>query len=424
LAIQPKGGQMQGFREKKHKRELKVVFDTNALYTQSASDLLNYDLAEVIRQNSSHPDLTISWYLPDIVLHERQFQMLRRADDLLANIEKLEKLLGHNLGITRKLIGNRIDETIKNQLMEFSLQRITLVTDTVDWNRLILDSAYRKPPFDPGDKEKGFRDAIILETFMQIVNNSPVTPNRCRIALVTNDSLLSDALQSRTAQLPNIRIMDNIEELKNLINTLVSEVTEEYVKVVQSLATQYFFSTGRNDTLYYKESIHQRISNDFQKELLSTAPGTEFRENGTWYISAPRFSKKQAQKIFWVSRITVEAKAYKTVTTAQNTLIPTLTRGSALSPPISPLSWTNLKPPEGSIKSIYAAAVPSFSNATFSSQDFAVPSFFSEKTLVATGKSIFEVNWSVSVSTKKKFSNPRIEGIDFIESIWDNPSNM
>ena len=43
----------------------------------------------------------------------------------------------------------------------------------------------------------------------------------------------------------------------------------------------------------------------------------------------------------------------------------------------------------------------------------------SSESLVANGKSIFEVTWSITVSTNKKFSNPKIEAIEFIESSWE-----
>ena len=47
--------------KKTKKPELKVIFDTNALYTQTASDLVRPEVAEIITDNSNHPDLTVSF---------------------------------------------------------------------------------------------------------------------------------------------------------------------------------------------------------------------------------------------------------------------------------------------------------------------------------------------------------------------------
>jgi hypothetical protein len=59
---------------KRQKRQLRVAYDTNALYTGSASDLVRQEIANLIAQ-STFPDLEIVWYLPEIVRHERQYQM-------------------------------------------------------------------------------------------------------------------------------------------------------------------------------------------------------------------------------------------------------------------------------------------------------------------------------------------------------------
>ena len=61
---------------KKRIPRLLVVFDTNVLYTQVASDLVRAEVQKIIEENSNHPDLIIEWYLPDIVIGERKYQML------------------------------------------------------------------------------------------------------------------------------------------------------------------------------------------------------------------------------------------------------------------------------------------------------------------------------------------------------------
>jgi hypothetical protein len=42
-----------------------------------------------------------------------------------------------------------------------------------------------------------------------------------------------------------------------------------------------------------------------------------------------------------------------------------------------------------------------------------------QREVVASGKSVFEVTWSVSVSTTQKFSNPKIESVQHIETVWE-----
>jgi len=62
-------------RKKKAKPELKVVFDTSVLFSQVAYDLVRSEVRQLIEDNSQHVDLSIRWYLPDIVVAERRYQM-------------------------------------------------------------------------------------------------------------------------------------------------------------------------------------------------------------------------------------------------------------------------------------------------------------------------------------------------------------
>jgi hypothetical protein len=42
-----------------------------------------------------------------------------------------------------------------------------------------------------------------------------------------------------------------------------------------------------------------------------------------------------------------------------------------------------------------------------------------QKTKIADGRTVFEVEWSVLVTTKRTLCNPKVEKIEHIETIWD-----
>jgi hypothetical protein len=413
--------------------ELKVVFDSNALYSGSASDLLNIDAAQLIIEHSNHSDIIITWLLPNIVVHERQFQMLNKGLELLPSIQKLEKLLGHNLNITKDIIKNRVKEAVDEQIAKYKIQVFFLDTTKVDWERLTLDAVYRQPPFEIGEKEKGFRDALIAETFMQIVDSSAKTPKKCRVALVTGDKLLSETIEGRIAERKNIRILSSNEELIGLINTLVSEVSEEFVARIQEQANKYFFIKADESTLYYKEEIKKQIQEKFSDELHALPPGGDRRENVTWRISKPRFLKKEGQRVYWITRITVDVKVYKYTTanifpvgTIYPSSDPFINRVDQYLDDNDPNSsgqnqiFTNIGQPSTAISQNYIHAGQGLTGSSSlypqgtilptSSQDFEV--FYSP------GDSIFEVTWSVTVRTNRKFSAPTINEIKHIVTAW------
>lgn len=297
-------------KQRKKTPELKVVFDTNAIYNGSNNQLFRREVSELIEQNKKHQDLIISWYLPEVVLHERQYQMLQKSLELLPSIQKLERLLGHNLNITETIIEDRVKTTVKKQVEDTGVNILPLTPNRVDLNQLMLASAYRKPPFSTGEKEKGFRDALVGETFIQLVEDSPTTPSTCRIALISGDNLLVDAIGHRIGSTANLRILSDIEGLKGLINTLVAEVSEDFIKRIQAAANSYFFEPKKENTLFYKEKISPRLRELYGKEIKLLPPGAEESEVRNLYVGAPNFVRKERQRVFWANRISIEIQTF------------------------------------------------------------------------------------------------------------------
>lgn len=396
--------------------ELKVVLDTNAIYTQSNSCLLNHEIFELIKASTKHKDLTITWFLPEIVRHERQYQMLKQSVELLPSVQKLERILGHNLNITEDIIKQRVEETINRQVKDLNINLIQLNLENVDWNRLILDAAYRQPPFSATEKEKGFRDALITESFIQLVSVSPKTPKICRVALVTNDGLLAKAVMDRTGDAGNIRVLLTLEELKGLINTLVSEMSEEFIGKILPKATSYFFEPGQQNTLFYKEKVSQRLRDEFGEKLRELPSGADEREQGTTYIGPPRFVKKEGQRIFWVNRISVEVKAYKYESSPSTVSNIFGTSGLGLTPSYLSSPGIGLQTHTPKLSSLILASIIDKSKVDIGS----FPIIAGGKSLYKTGKIIFEVTWSVSVTRiKESLSKPKIESVRYVEAVWE-----
>lgn len=373
--------------KKKQIPELKVLFDTNVLYTKAASDLVKPEIASLVKEHSSYVDHKVTWYMPDIVRHERQYQMIKAGLDLIPSINKVERLLGHNLGISESILEERVKHAVDSQLSDLKLQLAKIETSKVDWDKIMLDAVYRRPPFDPGEREKGFRDALVMESFLQLINRSPVTPSVCRVVLVSEDKLLSDAARVATNSMPNVRILNTLEELRGLINTLVSEVDEKFVEEMQGKAQPYFFVKEDQSTLYYKEELRRLIKEKFSNELNTKPEGVTEAEPEIWYIGKPRFVKKEGQRIFWASRIEATYAGYKT---------------EYKSPQATGLLGLSQAP---------SPAVMALSNLA----NIITPK--TEKLFVSRYAVILEVDWSVTIGAHKKFSAPKIEGMRYVETV-------
>jgi hypothetical protein len=382
-------------KRKKAKPKLLVVFDTSMLFSQVAHDLVCSEVKTFINANMTHPDLSIQWYFPRIVIDERRYQMRNKAIELLPSITKLETLLGHNLNITENILADRVNDAIEKQLGELQISKLDIDTTKVDWNKLIERAVNRHPPFEPGEKEKGFRDSLIAESFLQLVQQSPTTPSVCRLAIITSDNLLSKYITESTKNANNVRVLPSISDLGSLINTLVSQVTEEFVAEIKDKARKLFFEKENPSSLYNKENITAKIKELYGEQLKSTPKEGLSRENGTWWVNPPAFIKKDKQRIFWMTQINVDAE----VSRLEFTEMPSSVYGVLM----DSLNPANVNKPQ------YTPIMP-----TYTDQFSKTP----KKVKIATGQSSFEIYWSINITQTEKLTSPRIDEIRFVATKW------
>lgn len=411
-------------RRKLHKPQLKVVFETNVLYNGSASDLVQQEASNLISE-SIFPDLEIHWYLPEIVRHERQYQMQKRALDLLLPIAKVERLLGHKLAITEEILLDSVQKAVAQRKTELGLLDLHLDDTRVDWNRVLMDAVYRKPPFQDGEKEKGFRDCVIVECFLQLVADSPKTPDLCRVVLLTGDKLLSKAVQDRNVGSTNATVLSSIEELKGLINTLVSRVDETFLALLKPKAQNLFFVSDGQSTLFYKEQIREKLTEKFAAEMTALPPGATNRSNGTWRIHPPNFVKKDRRRIQWSSRISIEAEASRTTAQSAVSYFPatnlasTLNEGWMSKPSMKIATYSDLISYQNTGAASLASGMGNVQPAGYLS-DMLVNVGNELKT--HKGTDLYEILWSADVTTSRDLRRPSIDELRHLEPIWEQIS--
>jgi hypothetical protein len=310
-----------------------------------------------------------------------------------------------------------VEKVVSQRQRELGMLSLALNYPEVDWHRLFLDSVYRKPPFQAGETEKGFRDRIVVECFLQLVAESPKTAKICRIVLVSGDKLVAETVKARTVEMTNASVLSTLEELKGLINTLVSEVDESFLAVLKPKADKLFFIPKDQSSLLYKEHVREVLTDKFATELAALPQGATNRTNGKWLVSAPNFVKKTGPRIQWTSRIEIEAEASRMPLTSafasQVNLVPAQPfQGikdllSAQAPPsgkLSDLSGWSWKMPIGMLepKNYETIQIPTIGNVTTHS-----------------GLDSYEVFWSADVTTRKELRRPSIDEIKHVATTWE-----
>lgn len=91
--------------------------------------------------------------------------MQTEALKLRPSINKIESLLGHNLALTDQTLLDHVRSKIEEKKNELGLMELPLDHGAVDWAKLIRAASYRLPPFQAGEKEKGFEMHWSLNLF-------------------------------------------------------------------------------------------------------------------------------------------------------------------------------------------------------------------------------------------------------------------
>lgn len=295
------------------KKKLVVIFDTNALFTDLASELVRLEVKDLITRHSSYSDLEIVWLIPSVVIDERKFQMLKAARLLLPNLKKMEKLLNLQLTITNDTLEFNVDRVINSSMTKLGLAKLNVDEKNIDWANVISRSVMRLPPFKDDGKEKGFRDVIVGQCALTAHETYPKNPSICKIAIVTDDDLLQQYIGEILPNAKNIRLISKNDGLDGLINTLTSNLDEELAASLQQKAGKLFFTEGSDNSLFVKEDIESKISIQFSKVLADTIHARHVRTNGQWWINDTFLARKEGNKIYWTTPIEVDFKTTETI---------------------------------------------------------------------------------------------------------------
>lgn len=380
---------------------LLVFFDTNVLFTQVASDLVPPDVKTIVMENSDHVDLEVSWILPNVVIEERKCQMLLKARDLLPNLEKLEKLIGHAFGVEDDTLNLHIDAAIKKTIEDLKIKVVDIDVDRVDWSDLIARSITRRPPFQKGDKEKGLRDALIAQVFLQTLANSPSTTSVCRLAIVTADQKLKEYIAEKTAENKNVRILSSLNEVENLINTLTSTISEEFAADLARKAAKLFFIKGNEKTFYYKKEILKKIREESAgPSKFPIIPG-HLRSDDTWRVLNPIFVRKSRQRVYWISIVELEFEIYHWVPSQDQSYGPTAFGGMCNGKDGTELPYLG----GGLFGSPFSQEI---------GKGLIGGTLLENKVIDFKVRKRVEVSWSTIITQSHNLTSPRLEGVKLI----------
>lgn len=266
----------------------------------------------MIETTGSQLGIDIRWYVPDVVVGERRRQMNEQAQKMLPTLNRAGRLLGRGLISGPGELASSIDRVISEDIERLRINQIELDADRVSWREIIKAAIERLPPFEPEKPDKGFKDALILETFKQIVGTLPVTLKAARIFLVTNDALLAEAAGFFVSKFQNVAVVTR-EDLRTRLTAIAAHITQADLEALMPKAVATFYTEGATErALYYREKIGEYVRRELSRSASAAGFGASVKIEALT-IAHPSFVKKEGQRLSFATTITAVGIASKQV---------------------------------------------------------------------------------------------------------------
>jgi hypothetical protein len=256
-----------------------VICDTNILWHDDKSRVVNPVFDEFWQKHSEAFPMKL--IVPDVVCGELLFQQttsacksLTKANSSFEELSRVtEKKYSHRA--TDEKIRKHAAERFQGWLDSKQAEVKKPPLSDIDWPELIRCAVWRKPPFTFDSQaprnEKGFRDALILETVAAICKESNGQES---IAFICADNLLRKASEERLGSVKHLTVYESLLEFESFIQLTQQNLTDEFVKGILSRARVKFFTRRNDESLFYKADLYRVLIEKYKSQLESPSEPT------------------------------------------------------------------------------------------------------------------------------------------------------
>lgn len=266
--------------------------------------------------------------IPSTVYGELLFQQTTSAtkalDDANKAFEKMSSIAAtvyrHRVTIpsVRRNVRRKLDKWIADKRATVR----PVPHAAIDWAGLIEKATWREPPFtyDPKDKinEKGFRDALILET---VVDYSKNETRDIAIVFLCGDNLLRATAQKVLKDDKRCMFYEGLDDFGSYIKLTQERLTNHFIGLLLSRATEKFFKQNDEHCLYFIARLREKFDADYKKYfdnpedaepstsglLGALLPAAKWAPShpGRYWIANAKFVRLEGRNTYhWVNPIT------------------------------------------------------------------------------------------------------------------------
>ncbi|HVA66230.1 MAG TPA: PIN domain-containing protein [Elusimicrobiota bacterium] len=306
-----------------------VICDTNILWHDDTGPAVSPAFDKLWNEVTKEFELKL--YIPDTVWKELQFRHYAPAVRELRSIEEAHKKITaitakhHRTKISEQKLRQHVEVKFNNWVKAHKPTTILSLPHTViNWGRLANDAIWRIPPFSANEKnnnfEKGFRDALILETVVDFVGKHS---DQSKIAFLCRDKMLKDTAAGRLKADARFAVYENLEDFRTYLRLTKEKLDSEFIAKIRFRAKEKFFKNNDDSCLVEKERLLEKLRNDYKNyyedavdpkkqtsglQGLAALSASTFRwsptNGGTHWFFPPEFLKIESPKrYFWKSII-------------------------------------------------------------------------------------------------------------------------
>lgn len=300
-----------------------VVPDTSILWHKDKRHPVHPSFTSFIKEWSER--IQIDLIIPAVVHGELIFQQTESALRALGRAEsELNQVRSTTHVPYRKVVGERkIREAVLRKIQQWMDSQGARICSTpvkeIDWKAIIQKSINRIPPFEyDREEEKGFRDAMILETAYSIARGCK---KDTRICLISSDECMLNAARNEQKNISHLHIFESIEAFSANLKLYGEEIEGNLLERIQPIANAYFVRGVDGPSMIEKhgiiESIKKKFSDNLQEPTFVVGPlqsllgdsapiavwDQQLKEE--YRISSSRFKSRSKNEFHWENSIAV-----------------------------------------------------------------------------------------------------------------------
>ncbi len=240
----------------KAKREINtqvVAVDSTALFSADKGPAVHPDFDRAWAEHQSIAKLQL--VVPEIVRGEIVFQHTHRAVKAWQSVRQQAAELEKITGLLFPVSGSEEEfrKAVEAKFDRWASEKGARIAPTpyakISWPDVCEAAVWRRPPFtrDPA-KEKGFRDALILESIAEHFRSED--PN-CDLVWISEDTLLRETAKSRFQSDSRVRCFEDMTSYFSLLKLTKERLDKDFISIVLERAKTGFYSAGSSQSVFH-----------------------------------------------------------------------------------------------------------------------------------------------------------------------------